>query len=386
MKFLTKRLCLIACLGVVLLFGPSSVHAQSDDEDLPEEPSAMDADLDEADAGEDSMTDDADQAVETIAPTPGPASAPTEDASKSASVPGPLWESYDSENSASVAQEVTRGVRVEDIVEPPSDFRFAAFGKPDPFIPPLMARELSADVGTTVDPLEIPIVSPLQRLPLASLSVVGIWELATGERKAMIMGRDVSGAQQGIIVKNGDPVGNKGGKILSIADDFLTVREFTLAPDGTRQYDDQQMTMSGHQEEDVGGKIRFMPGQAETQIIMDDGSAATPGGTLLDINAKKGEGGKTAKLDPSLLKQAQRAPTGDMMPPMSGLDPDVEDGPGPAGVAPVAMPAAAAPSAPASVFVPPTPPPVAAPAVAPASSSAPPTPPKSSSGPIVLKP
>src|SRR5690606_31519719 len=131
-----------------------------------------------------------------------------------------------------VAQEITGGVRVEDIVEPPSEYRYAAFGKPDPFVPPMVVSEDGVDGP---GPIEIPIVSPLQLFPIGQLRVVGIWQLSSGERKALIMAPPrESQSSQGIIVKNGDPVGQRGGRILAIGDDFLTVREFTLAPDGTR--------------------------------------------------------------------------------------------------------------------------------------------------------
>ena len=235
------------------------LHAQDEDDELPEEPSAPEREL----------TED-DQAEEII-----PTAAPGELPGQAESSANPLWETYDSETSASIAQEVTNGVRVEDIVEPPSEFRFAAFGKPDPFVAPMAAREDSSAAGIAgVDPLEIPIVSPLQRYSLAELKVVGVWELATGERKAMIIAGGAGQTAQGIIVKAGDPVGSRGGKVLSIGTDFLTIREFTLAPDGTRQYEDQQMHMDGGIPAEPMGRIRFEPGKKDTQVIMENAEGA----------------------------------------------------------------------------------------------------------------
>ncbi len=225
------------------------------------------------------------------------------------------WESFTSMGkSASVATEITKGVRVEDIVEPPSDYRYAAFGKPDPFVPPLLIE--AEPPGPSA--LEIPLVSPLQRFQLEDLAVVGVWQLASGDRKAMILtpGNRGGNAGAGIIVKNGDLIGNRGGKILAIADDFLTVREFYLGADGTRQFEDRQLFMGKRNEEDLAGKIRFTPGQKQSQIIMEkDETVVTPeigGGGEFDEaplaggrrgNAKKAQGAPEAAakaIDPNV--------------------------------------------------------------------------------------
>jgi Tfp pilus assembly protein PilP len=190
----------------------------------------------------------------------------------------PAWDSYE-DKVGGAAEEITKGVRVEDIIEPPSDYRYAAFGKGDPFVPPVITEE-----ATVINPLEIPIVSPLQRYRLQELSLVGIWQHSSGERKAMIMTpANELGGSQGIIIKNGDPIGQKGGRILGIGDDYLTIREFTLAPDGTRQYEDQQMFMGRRPAEDIDGKIRFEPGSKEPKVI---------------INGEVGAGGQAGALRP----------------------------------------------------------------------------------------
>lgn len=193
------------------------------------------------------------------------------------------WESYsDLPPVSSVAEEITGGIRVEDIVEPPSDYSFASFGRSDPFVPPLITKEIAAQQKQVpVDPLEIPIVSPLQQYSLSQLHIVGIWQLESGERKAMVM---ASGSQnQGIVVKSGDPIGNRGGKIIAIGNEFVMVREFLLAPDGTRQFQDQQMLMNSNEKLEVKGKIVFKPGATQTSLQLEgqsalEGNGLTPNG------------------------------------------------------------------------------------------------------------
>jgi Tfp pilus assembly protein PilP len=154
------------------------------------------------------------------------------------------WDSYlDFTDTDGVANEVTSGIRVEDIVEPPSQYRYAAFGKPDPFIPPMLTGYRSSS-------LEIPIVSILQRYSTESLRVVGMWELASGERKVLIM----TPKDEGIVSKIGDVVGTRGGKIIQIEEKSLKIREFTLAPDGTRQFEDSELFL-GSERPDEDGSI-----------------------------------------------------------------------------------------------------------------------------------
>ncbi len=188
---------------------------------------------------------------------------------------GPVWDSYN-DNMKSVAQEVTKGLRVEDVVEPPTEYHYAAFGKPDPFVAPMLTRESAT--AAAISGLEVPIVSPLQRHEIRVLRLVGIWQLKSGERKALILtpqGEEGSN-EAGIIVRNGDSVGNRAGKILAIGDSFLTVREFKLAVDGTRQYEDIQMLMGIRDPSTIPGKIKFTPGEARTEVILEGENPAVP--------------------------------------------------------------------------------------------------------------
>ncbi len=194
----------------------------------------------------------------------------------------------DSLTEKTTAQQVSGGMRVEDIVEPPSDYRYAAFGKHDPFVPP-MITERDAVAAAAIDSLEIPIISPLQRFTLKELTVIGIWQLSNGEHKAMLMTPSTGGAGQGIIVKIGDSIGNRGGKIQAIGDDFMTVREFLLAQDGTRQFEDKLMFMGKRVPDEPSGKILFTPGSTDTKVILDNGQ--DDGDGVKEPGAKPGAAG-----------------------------------------------------------------------------------------------
>lgn len=197
------------------------------------------------------------------------------------------WDSYAAAAAlSSAARDVTQGVRVEDIVEPPTEYRFAAFGKSDPFVPPFYQEETPIAV---VDPIEIPIISPLQRFPLSSLAVVGIWADGLGVRKALIIAPEQSGPA-GIVAKVDDPIGINGGRILAIAPESLTVREFRLSPDGTRKFDDQRMILQPHMMNGttpVGGTIVIRPGAASGEIRDAAGNqAVAPAAAGTNLNSQ----------------------------------------------------------------------------------------------------
>lgn len=180
------------------------------------------------------------------------------------------WSSSVDSSAESTAKEITKGVRVEDIVEPPSEYHYASFGKPDPFVPPLLPPPPVPEKGTGPSSLEVPIVSALQRYPIDSLRIVGIWQHSNGDRKALILtplGSEQDGL--GVIVRAGDPIGNRGGKILAIANDFIAVREFFLAPDGIRQYEDRRMLMTITPPERQPAHLLFKPGERLPKEVSD---------------------------------------------------------------------------------------------------------------------
>lgn len=183
----------------------------------------------------------------------------------------PHWDSFNESTGKGVANEITKGVRVEDILEPPADYRYASFGKQDPFIPPMMPENhLTGEKAKAPGTLEIPIVSALQRYALDSLSIVGIWQLSNGDRKAMVLtpAGEASGTQ-GVIVRSGDPIGNRGGRILAIGGDFLVAREFFLAPDGTRQYEDRRLLMTTPTAPPRPARLIFKPGDRDPKQVID---------------------------------------------------------------------------------------------------------------------
>ena len=112
-------------LAYGLLVFPQAARAKEEIEgpagDLPES----------AELPEVAPTEDA-QPVETPKAKPKKIGSPVDATltkTKKEDKPAENWDSYSEAGSGGVAQEITKGVRVEDIVEPPSDYRFAAFGK-----------------------------------------------------------------------------------------------------------------------------------------------------------------------------------------------------------------------------------------------------------------
>lgn len=149
------------------------------------------------------------------------------------------WDSFETRlDDKDVARDVTMGIRVEDIVEPPSDYHYASFGRPDPFLPPAMTISEKKSLEN-IQAIEIPIVSPLQRSSIDQLKVAGVWQTDKQVWKAMVLTQD----GLGIITKIGDPIGNRGGKITAIDLTGISAREFTLKADGVRDYRDLMLPL-----------------------------------------------------------------------------------------------------------------------------------------------
>ncbi len=84
-------------------------------------------------------------------------------------------------------------------------------------------------------------------------------------RKALV----TTPTNEGVVVEEGDPMGLRGGKVISVQDDHVVVREFDLVADGTRQFEDIKVYLFGRKPKN-NGKIVFKPG-AEPQFIPPQG-------------------------------------------------------------------------------------------------------------------
>ena len=187
---------------------------------------------------------------------------------------GDSWDSYTEKPEELAADDVTKRIRVEDIVEPPSEYHFAAFGKDDPFVPPLIAQEVNS--------IEVPIISPLQRHPLSAMGLTGVWGGAAGERKALVTVSDFSRGILGVVVKVGDPIGSSGGKVVAINKDGMSVREFHLSPDGSRIYEDRFLMLGDKPPIPmVSGNVVFRPGDS-TGVVVDPVDRAGSQGVVVD--------------------------------------------------------------------------------------------------------
>jgi hypothetical protein len=157
-----------------------------------------------------------------------------------------LWKSVKSRR-----YQVVDSLSIEDIVEPNTEYHYAAFSKPNPFVPPELDQTFDAQ---DLDGTEIPMVNALQNYPLGSLSLKGIWQLPTGQRRAIIM----TPKKEGVIVQPGDPI--SVGKVESIEKDHIVARQFRMLTDGSRQFEDKKLYL-GMAPTSTPGKIVVEPGK-----------------------------------------------------------------------------------------------------------------------------
>ena len=97
-------------------------------------------------------------------------------------------------------------------------------------------------------------VSILQGYPLSDLTVKGLWQVASGETRAIVL----TPRNEGVVVKEGDPIAS--GKVLSIKRDQLQVRLYRLRSDGVREYEDVSLKI-GSTNHQVKGVIKMEPGK-----------------------------------------------------------------------------------------------------------------------------
>ncbi len=152
------------------------------------------------------------------------------------------WESFRESDLTPSIEDISKGIKIEDIVEPPSEYHYAAFGKPDPFKPVTRRiKQNNALVEAATESVEVPILSTLQLVDLRTVMVLGIWQGAEGMRKAMVTANSPAVRNQSFVVKSGDPIGNRGGVIQSIEFDHIKVNEFEILRDGTRQVNKREL-------------------------------------------------------------------------------------------------------------------------------------------------
>lgn len=168
-------------------------------------------------------------------------------------------------NRSQDAENISDKVRIEDIVEPVSDYHYASFDRLDPFLSPDFISTVKAEVqgreGAAKDTVkkvlkeyEIPMVNILQNYRLEELVLKGIWKRGDNERRAIIM----TPKKEGVIVKDGDPI--SAGKVIAIEKKRVTVRQYRLRKDGAREFSDKYMYL-GKPIEKVAGKVKLEPGK-----------------------------------------------------------------------------------------------------------------------------
>ena len=161
----------------------------------------------------------------------------------------------DSDNESDVIiQNIEDSISIEDIVEPPVGYRYSSFYKRDPFSYP--TRE---DVDEEI------IVNKLQLYDVSSLDVVGIWWLASGIAKALIL----TPPGEGIVVTIGDYVGNNNGEVINITDNKVVIREYQMSVDGTRQFSDIEMPLDESFDSGHGANLKEKS-SASNESIADD--------------------------------------------------------------------------------------------------------------------
>ena len=129
--------------------------------------------------------------------------------------------------------DVSKDVQVSAYVAPVKEYHYLSLSKPSPFIPPMLSTLMASE--------EIPIESSLQKSPSEELKLVGVWTLKNGERKALVM----TPSNEGVVVTKGTLIGIRGGDVESIDEDHLTVREYSLASDGSHQSEASEIWLEG---------------------------------------------------------------------------------------------------------------------------------------------
>jgi Tfp pilus assembly protein PilP len=198
----------------------------------------------------------------------------------------PVWDSankrYDDQDSSNA---VSKTLRVEDIIEPTIDYRYSSARRKNPFIPEvILSGKAARQRELSPNDVEIPIVSPLQAFAVARLAVIGVWETDNGIWKALIR----TPATQGIEAKLGDPIGNSGGRLMTINPDSVVVREFSVRSDGTRENRDIPLYMGSDlpaaSDDKVGGRLILRPGASQPEIVAPQANLGNPTDSVISAS------------------------------------------------------------------------------------------------------
>lgn len=141
-----------------------------------------------------------------------------------------------SDHAVQQLEDITDQLKMETILEDSFEYTYAAFGRPDPFIPNTHPSHQPS--------VSVAITSILQRYPLDRIRVVGIWQLQNGGRKSLMM----TEKSEGVVVALGDSVGIRGGKISKIEADHVVIREFTLDSEGIQHFVDRAIWLGSREE------------------------------------------------------------------------------------------------------------------------------------------
>ena len=139
--------------------------------------------------------------------------------------------------------DITSKIKIQDIIEARNEYRYAAFGRPDPFVQPIFTLGNLQEV--TAGDSEVPMISSLQKYNLGQLKVVGIWQLSSGPFRAMVMTPN----QQGIIIRKDDPIAL--GKVLKIDNKQVVTRQYKIRDDGSREFADITLLLRKEYSTDV---------------------------------------------------------------------------------------------------------------------------------------
>ncbi len=176
------------------------------------------------------------------------------------------------------ATDVTDVAKIEDIIEPEIDFQFVSFGKDDPFLPPMTINEdgslKSLDVlhaakkEKKAGDFEKAIVSPLQKYDLRKIKVIGIWQLSSGERKAMVrVDKQIGGGSEAFVIGKGSLIGNQFGKVIGISSDKITVREFVILHNGKEHYINTDKYLGDKGPKSKNEVLVAKPGEKGTKVV-----------------------------------------------------------------------------------------------------------------------